>query len=86
MEPPKFRPPVITKTALDTLLEQRRAESEKHNDAHASAALGAVKCAQLNRELVLARVAVADEFLRARIEVLLGTPDTFFERRGCWLV
>jgi hypothetical protein len=35
---------------------------------------------------VLARIAVADEFLRARIEVLLGTPDALFKRRGRRLV
>jgi len=40
----------------------------------------------LNGELVLARVAVADEFHRAHIEVLLGAPDTFLERRRRRLV
>ena len=40
----------------------------------------------MNRKLVLARVAVADEFLRAHIEVLLGAPDAFLERRRCRLV
>src|SRR5271157_86443 len=68
------------------LLVQRRAESEKNSDADGSTALGVIKCSQLNRELVLARLAFPDEFLGARIQVLLSAPDTFFERRGCWLV
>ena len=56
--------------------------ASKHADADRGAALGAVKRPQLDRELVLARVAVADQFLRARIEVLLGAPDALLNGGG----
>jgi hypothetical protein len=47
---------------------------------------GAVKRAQLNGELVLARLAISHQFLRARITVLLCKPHAFLESRGCRLV
>ena len=39
---------------------------------------------QLNRKFVLTRIAVADEFLRAHTEVLLGAPGRL-ERGRCRL-
>jgi hypothetical protein len=38
---------------------------------------------QLYRELVLARLAIANELLRTRVKILFSAPDTLFEgRRG----
>ena len=55
--------------------EQRTAQGDQHRQAQARPGLVRVHRAHLDRELVLARIAVADQLLRARVEVLLADLD-----------
>src|SRR6185369_5725669 len=59
-------------SATSVAAEQGTAESDEHWDSESRAGFVRVERAHLDRELVFARVAVADELLRARVQVLLA--------------
>ena len=63
----------ITAKIIDLGLAKAVPErSEKHSDADCSPTLGAIKGPQLNRKLVLARVAFANQLLRAHMTKTRG--------------
>ena len=70
----------------DRTLEHRRGQREEDRQSEASAGLGCVERAYLSSEVVLARVAVANELSRLGDEVLICDFEAFPERGGCGLV
>ena len=67
--------------ALEALLQQGAAQRQQRRQAERRAGAVVVHGAELHRELVGARVAVAHQFARAGVQVLLGVAGTLAERR-----
>ena len=63
--------------------QQGRAHRQQGCDSKRGPALRGVVGPELDGELVLARVPIADHLARSRIEILLGILDALGKRRGC---
>src|SRR5580765_5558257 len=66
--------------------EQGSTERDEHRQAESDSRLVGIHRTHLQGELVLPRIAVTDQLLRPRIEVLLADPDALPEGRRCRLV
>ena len=86
MEPPRFRPPTTTRPPRRLLLMRALHIASRAAMPRPTAGLAGVVGPKLDRELVLPRIAVADQLPGPRIEVGLGVLHRLGERLRGWPV
>ena len=80
MVPPSVMPPATTRPPFNGLPSSAEQKTDENANAKLLAAFGSVERTKLQYKLMLARIALADEFPRPCVQVLFSDTRAFPER------